>query len=116
MSYATPEYAGGGAAAAARLTGLHPSSPLVSSRPGGPGLRFDADAKMGRISTSVKPSPANGGIGGDIAGVRHLDDWRDAFNPQSPAFWGLLFLLAMLGFMQLRVRVGGKRGVKAAIG
>lgn len=84
---------------------------LVSSRRPN-NLQYDVDSGRSRIVT------ADSGMSAD-AGQAHahlLDDWRDAFNPQSPAFWLLLMILGILGFMQFRVQVGGKRGVRAGLG
>lgn len=90
-----------GNAAARALTGLNPESPLITSD------RF-------RSIRTMRGGPDASTSG--IAGAHVLDDWRDAFNPQSPAMWILLFLLAAVGMMQVRVAVGGKRGFKGGLG
>lgn len=89
-----------GAMAAQALTGLSPDSPLIASD------------RYSRIRTR-RGGPAN--LAGTPEG-RHLDDWRDAFNPNSPAMWILVLLVVALGLMQIRVSVGGKRGFKGGLG
>jgi hypothetical protein len=95
-----------------RLTGMSPFNPLVGG-PGydvtGSGLPYNVDGARSRIvSTGADVITPMGG-----PGVHLLDDWRDAFNFKgSPVPWLLLFSLAILGFMQLRVsaRAGKAKG------
>lgn len=102
-----------GASAWEAMTGVSAVSPLV----GGPGISgrpdmpYAVDGSRSRIvSTGQGQAPPVSG-----PGVALLDDWRDAFNPSSPAMWLLVLILVMIGFMQLRVqaRAGKAKGALA---
>lgn len=99
----------------AATAGVRATSPLV----GGYGMgRADmpnnVDGSRSRVITTGSLAASSGSTP-DGPGVHLLDDWRDALNPQSPAFWLLLLLLVMVGFMQLRVvaRAGKAHGTVA---
>jgi hypothetical protein len=104
-----------GAAEWSAMTGVSPMSPLV----GGPGLAggggqaslpYNVDGARSRVVTNGTAGPVGAA---DAAGMNLLDDWRDVFNFRgSPAPWLLLFILVMLGLMQLRVsaRAGKAKG------
>lgn len=114
MAPADVPYAG--ADAWSQTTGVSPMSPLV----GGPGmigaggsqLPYNVDGAHSRIVSNgadpVVQDPASG----------VLDDWRDVVNFRgSPIPWLLLFILVMVGFMQLRVSArAGKVAGNVALG
>lgn len=109
---------GAGQDAWARVAGI----PAYSSIVGGAGhpddayrLPYNVDRSRGRIVTT--DSAARVPVGGSAANARHLDDWRDALNPGSPAFWLLLMALIAIGFMQFRVQTRvGRRKASLAVG
>lgn len=105
---AEPDVRSAGVDEWARMTGIPPTHALV----GGPGFGadssgFQADAGLTRaVLGDPMAAPA---MPADVSAK--WDDWRDAFDPDSPAFWILLFMLAAVGFVFLRVegRVGPAR-------
>lgn len=97
-----------------QMTGVSALSPLVGGSGGRSDMPYNVDGARSRVVTTGQGMAAQAPDG---PGVSLLDDWRDAFNPQSPAFWVLMLLLAMIGFMQLRVSArAGKAKASAAIG
>lgn len=94
-----------------RNSGVSAMSPLVRGTAGRSDLPYAIDGASRVVSTGAAPAGVSG------PGVELLDDWRDAFNPHSPAFWLLLMLVVMLGLMQLRVSArAGKVSAGAALG
>lgn len=99
-SQAEPDYRGAGRDEWARTTGIPPTHALV----GGPGFGSDGSgfqADAGYQRTVLGDPLAVPAMPSDV--TARWDDWRDAFDPDSPAFWILLFMLAAVGFVFLRV-------------
>lgn len=116
---APADVAGAGEMEWGRMVGIDPGHPAV----GGPDVSglyaTDVDRGFSRVITTLPDAggPATGQMAG-APGVHLLDDWRDLFNFKgSPMPWLLLFVLAMLGVMQLAVagRVGPARA-SASVG
>jgi hypothetical protein len=98
----------------AAMTGVSAKSPLVGGSAYRSDMPYNVDGSRSRVVTTGQGGPA---MAPDAPGVRLLDDWRDALNPQSPAFWVLLLILGMLGLMQLRVQArAGKLRLGGGIG
>lgn len=107
-----------GIGAWSRMSAMNPMSPMV----GGPG-----DHAVGPFNLPYSNQPDNARIvtqdswaaAGPMSGpgVQHLDDWRDAINPQSPIFWLMLLTILGLGLIHLNVSAKvGKRGVRVSAG
>src|SRR4051794_38039358 len=76
-------------------SGVSALSPLVGgSGLGRPDMPYNVDGSRSRVVTTGQGMAM---AAPDGPGVHLLDDWRDAFNPQSPAFWVLVLLLVMIG-------------------
>jgi hypothetical protein len=94
----------------AAMTGVPATHPLVGGPHygGSPGGAQGPDMGFSRavLSDPLAASPA---APADVAAK--WDDWRDAFDPDSPAFWILLLILAAVGFVFFRVegRLGPAR-------
>lgn len=91
-----------------RLTGMEPYDPVMQGAPtvGGAAMQpYDVDRAHSRIATLPPSQKADAGSTAEV-----FDDWRDAFDYRSPAFWVLLLILAAIGLVQLRIAAGGRVG------
>jgi hypothetical protein len=103
-----------GAMAYADMIGIEPGHALIAGGMAGGSSLYDPDARFGETGAMVS-LPGSDSMYAPASKAH--DNWRDMFDPHSPAFWVWIFVLAAVGLIGFRVEArGGPARVGAGVG